>query len=269
MVEKWELVILALVDQLDAPLPMLILSLMYQLDIQILSQVDLDVPIGHPYGTINNSFSISNDKYVNVADSTVILTSVNCVVEDTEVYDDGYESITTFIEDNLALLVQHMEQYDLPSAWDTDKTKLSLSNDLLARAKKRIGQQVRFDAKPLGTAMCYCCGSILWSRVDNSHTHLVKLDLDDTVIPAVAYQRAMEASSKGFLNYWHKSGKIYSCSVCKSFKNSAECIVTFHIGKTNTVSTIEWDMAYPPEVTCLKTKVENAKWLYAGFFQQL
>ena len=47
----------------------------------------------------------------------------------------------------------------------------------------------------------YCCGSILWSRVDNSHTHLVKLDLHDTVIPAVAYQCAMEASSKGFLDY--------------------------------------------------------------------
>ena len=230
------------------------------------SQVDLDVPIGHPYGTINNSFSISNDKSVNAADSTDILTSVNCVVEDTEVHDDRYESTTTFIEDNLALLVQHMKQYDLPSAWDTDKTKLSLSNNLLARAKKRIGQQVRFDAKPLGTAMCYCCGSILWSRVDNSHTHLVKLDLDDTVIPAVAYQRAMEASSKGFLDYRHKSGKLYSCSVCKSFKNSAEYIVTFHIGKTNTVSTIEWDMAYPPQVTCLKTEVEKCQVALCGIF---
>ena len=230
------------------------------------SQVDLDVPIGRPYGTINNSFSISNDKSVNAADSTEILTSVNCVVEDTEVHDDRYESTVTFIEDNLALLVQHMEQYDLPSAWDTDKTKLSLSNNLLARAKKRIGQQVRFDAKPLGTAMCYCCGSILWSRVDNSHTHLVKLDLDDTVIPAVAYQRAMEASSKGFLDYRHKSGKLYSCSVCKSFKNSAEYIVTFHIGKTNTVSTIEWDMAYPPQVTCLKTEVEKCQVALCGIF---
>ena len=188
---------------------------------------------------------------------------MNCVVEDTEVHNDRYESTTTFIEDNLALLVQHMEQYNIPSAWDTE---LSLSNNLLARAKKRIGQQVRFDAKPLGTAMCYCCGSILWSRVDNSHTHLVKLDLDDTVIPAVAYQRAMEASSKGFLDYWHKSGKLYSCSVCKSFKNSAEYIVTFHIGKTNTVSTIEWDMAYPPEVTCLKTEVEKCQVALCGIF---
>ena len=52
------------------------------------SQVDLDVPIGCPYGKINNSFSISNDKSVNVADSTVILTSVNCVVEDTEIHNE-------------------------------------------------------------------------------------------------------------------------------------------------------------------------------------
>ena len=36
---------------------------------------------------------------------------------------------------------------------------------------------MRCDEKPLGIGMCYCCGSILWSRVDNSHTHLVNLDV--------------------------------------------------------------------------------------------
>ena len=61
-------------------------------------------------------------------------------------------------------------------------------------AKKRIRQQVRFDAKPLGIGMCYCCGSILWSRVDNSHTRLVNLDVEDKTIPAVAYQHAMMIS---------------------------------------------------------------------------
>ena len=34
---------------------------------------------------------------------------MNCVVEDTEVRNDRYKSTTTFIEDNLAFLVQHME----------------------------------------------------------------------------------------------------------------------------------------------------------------
>ena len=159
-----------------------------------------------------------------------------------------------------------MEQYDLPSAWYTNKTNLSLSDSLLARAKKRIGQQIRFDAKPLGIAMCYCCGSILWSRVDNSHTHLVKLDLDDTVIPAVAYQHTMQANGRGCLDYRHKSGKLYSCSGCKSYKNLAEYGVTFHIGKTNELSTVEWDMAYPPEVTCLKTEFEKCQVALCGIF---
>ena len=70
--------------------------------------------------------------------------------------------------------------------------------------------------------MCYCCGSILWSRVDNSHTHLVRLDLDDENIPAVAYQCAMAINSKGCLEYHHKSGKLYACSVCTTFKNPKE-----------------------------------------------
>ena len=98
---------------------------------------------------------------------------VNCVVQENT---DNCDSTTAFIEDNILLLTKYMEQYDLPSAWDTDKDNLSLPDSLMARCKKRIGQQVRFDAKPLGIAMCYCCGSILWSRVDNSHTHLVKND---------------------------------------------------------------------------------------------
>ena len=74
-------------------------------------------------------------------------------------YDIATEQDDMFIEDNLTLLIQYMKQYELPTSWNTDN--LSLSDDLLVRAKKRIGQQVRFDAKPLGIGMCYCCGSIL------------------------------------------------------------------------------------------------------------
>jgi len=91
-----------------------------------------------------------------------------------------------------------------------------LPNSFLIRAKKWIGQQVRFDVKPLGIAMCYSCGSILWSRVDNCHAHLVKFDLNNENV-AVVYQHAMVASGRGYLNslnYWHKSGKLYYCLVC-------------------------------------------------------
>ena len=89
----------------------------------------------------------------------------------------------------------------LVHAWDTDKTNLSLSDDLLARAKRQIGQQVRLDSKPLGIAMCYCCGSILWSRVDKIILIiLVRLDLDDETIPVVAYQCAMAIHVMGYLD---------------------------------------------------------------------
>ena len=68
--------------------------------------------------------------------------------------------------------------------------QLSLSDELMARAQKRIAQQIRFDCKPLAIGMCYCCGSILWSRVDNSHTNLVDIELTENQIPAVAYQKS-------------------------------------------------------------------------------
>ena len=150
--------------------------------------------------------------------------SVESQIEEATFLNDNYDSTTVLIENNPVLLAQNMKQYDLASAWDTDKTNLSLSDNLLARAKRQIGQQVRFDAKPLGIAMCYCCDSILWSRVDNSHTHLVRLDLDDETIPAVAYQSAMAVNTKGYLEYHHKSGKLYACSVCAAFKNPKNTI---------------------------------------------
>ena len=39
----------------------------------------------------------------------------------------------------------------------------------------------------LAIGMCYCCGSILWSQVDNSHTSLVDIDLTVEQIPAVGF----------------------------------------------------------------------------------
>jgi len=114
--------------------------------------------------------------------------------------------------------------------------------------------------------MCYCCGSILWSRVDNCHTHLVKLDLNNENIPAVAYQHAMVASGRGYLNYRHKSGKLYSCSVCSSYKNPSEYNMTFHVGKTDTFSIVDWDMVYPAQLTCLKTEIEKCQVALCGIF---
>ena len=216
--------------------------------------VEMNVPTGRPVGTTRDAgFSTSTGR----PDS-----SNSNLVEDS--YNISTEEADMFIEDNLSLLIQYMKQYELPTSWNTDS--LSLNDDLLVRAKKRIGQQVRFDAKPLGIGMCYCCGSILWSRVDNSHTHLVDLDLEDEIIPAVAYQCTMVTSGKGYLKYRHKSGKLYACSVCNSYKNPGDYSITFHVGKTPNFNTTEWDMFYPPEITSLKSEAEKCQVALCGIF---
>ena len=48
---------------------------------------------------------------------------------------DMYDA-NVVLEDNPVLLAEYIKQYDLPSAWDTDNTNLSLSDNLLARAKR-------------------------------------------------------------------------------------------------------------------------------------
>ena len=153
--------------------------------------VEMNVPMGRPVGTtaeagFNASLGRPNSSSISIGFS--IENNCNIDTEDSDL----------FIEDNLSLLIEHIKQYDLPNAWNTNS--LSLNDDLLVRAKKRIGQQVRFDAKPLGIGMCYCCGSVLWSRVDNSHTRLVNLDVHNESIPAVAYQSAMVISNRGYIS---------------------------------------------------------------------
>ena len=77
----------------------------------------------------------------------------------------------------------------------------------------------------------------LWSRVDNSHTHLVRLVLDDETIPAVAYQCVMAINGRGYLHYCHKSDKLYVCLVCAIFKNPKEYGILFHVqGRRNRTS---------------------------------
>ena len=103
--------------------------------------------------------------------------------------------------------------------------------------EKYVGKQIRFDSKPLlGEAMCYCCGSILWSRVDNCHTNLVDICINEEDIPAVAYQKVKCHNKDNILQYHHKNGRLYACSVCKSFSAPSELNIEFH------VPIEEWDM---------------------------
>ena len=76
----------------------------------------------------------------------------------------------------------------------------------------------------------------------------------------------METSGIGYLTYRHKSGKLYSCSVCSSLKLPTEYSVKFHVGKTEKSSTSKWDMVYPYEVTSLKSEVERCQVALCGIF---
>ena len=144
----------------------------------------------------------------------------------------------------------------------TDVNCVSLSDELLALGNKRIAQQVRFDSKPLAIGMCYCCGSILWSRVDNSHTNLVDIKLTEGQIPAVAYQKAMLSAGKGLLEYRHKS--MYACAVCKTLKCPSE--FEFHVGKYEGIDIEEWDMRFPEVILNLKNPVEHCQIALCGIF---
>ena len=125
--------------------------------------------------------------------------------------------------------------------------------------------QIRFDSKPLAIGMCYCCWSILWSRVDNSHTNLVDINLTEEQIPAVAYQKALLIAGKGLLEYRHKSGKLYACAVCKTFKFPSD--YKLHIGYLDEKLPIQnWDMTFPEVILNLKNPIEQCQVALCGIF---
>ena len=76
----------------------------------------------------------------------------------------------------------------------------------------------------------------------------------------------MTINGSGQLDYHYRSGKLYACSVCNTFKNPKEYSITFHVGKTNKSSTLECDMGYPPQVMCLKTEFEKCQIALYGIF---
>jgi hypothetical protein len=78
---------------------------------------------------------------------------------------------------------------------------VNVDNELLDACARRISQQRTFDRKPLGLAVCYGCGHLLWSTVDGAHTFLVDkpngMSEDDE--PASAYLRAVPSCTARFV----------------------------------------------------------------------
>ena len=228
-----------------------------------------DVSTGRPVGTTCDAgFDVSTGRPVGTTHLAGFNVSGGRPLGTT--HENGAK--TSLIEDNESELTEHIRQYDLPITWNTGVESLSLNDDMLKRGRKCIGQQIRFDSKPLGIGMCYCCGSVLWSRVDNCHTNLVNIDTEEKNIPARAYLKFMchNNNSEIVLQYRHKSGKLFACTVCKSFKSPSEFNSEMHVGKVKVDDDVlpvhEWDMTYPQEILSLKNQTECCQISLCGVF---
>ena len=134
---------------LDVPMGRPVSNVDFELDVPIGRpasniNIELDVPIGRPASSVNIELDVSTgrplgttcDAGFNVSTShpvsaepskTNMMQFANNVVKETEFHDDSYDACSTtgLVEDNASLLTEYMKQYNLPSAWDTNKTNLS------------------------------------------------------------------------------------------------------------------------------------------------
>ena len=57
--------------------------------------------------------------------------------------------------------------------------------------------------------------------------------------------------------------------MCSSYKNPTEYSLTFHVGKTPSLTITKWDMVYPSKVANLKSGAEKCQVAYVEYFSQL
>ena len=101
--------------------------------------------------------------------------------------------------------------------WCTDKAMVNVSAGKLKKLETLIAQQKKFDSKPLGKAICWSCGKVLYANVDGSRTFLVPSNgRREAQAPASAYLKALPYDNG--LTFIHSSGKWYSCPSCKRGK---------------------------------------------------
>ena len=102
--------------------------------------------------------------------------------------------------------------------WCTDEKMVNLSAAKLKRLENLIAKQYKFDATPLGKAVCWKCGRILCTNVGTSRTYLVPppKGMTEAEAPASGYLRALPYDNG--LTFVHDSGKWYSCPTCNRGK---------------------------------------------------
>ena len=98
-------------------------------------------------------------------------------------------------------VVEFHDSIQLSTDWDHSGELLNVDYELLNVCARRIAQQRTFDKKPLGIAVCYGCGHLLWSCVDGAHTFLVNKPsgMTEADAPASAYLRAMPNCTASFV----------------------------------------------------------------------
>ena len=130
------------------------------------------------------------------------------------------------------------------------------------------------DARPLGEAICWQCGKVLWSKPHSTHTCLVHpphgLSGDDA--PASVYLRAVPDCNLTFIKPGREnafeSDRWYCCSYCHTHQIHLE----FHVGDvfssdpTDLKPVVEWDMQKPESVASLRNTYETGQVSLAGLF---
>ena len=113
------------------------------------------------------------------------------------------------------------ESIELPTEWDLSGETLNLCENLLSACARRISQQRTCDVKSLGVGVCYGCGHVLFTSVDNVHTFLIEKPsgLTDDDAPASAYLKAVPNCALTFV-YTERGNSTkerwYSCGNCNN-----------------------------------------------------
>ena len=100
-----------------------------------------------------------------------------------------------------------------------DKQTLNVSPAKLDKLEKLITKEHKFDSTPLGKAICWKCGRILYSNPGSNHTYLTlpPKGMSAAEASASAYLRALPYDNG--LTFIHMNGKWYFCPTCKRGKD--------------------------------------------------
>ena len=154
------------------------------------------------------------------------------------------------------------EYTNLPSEWDLSEETLNLDEALLTACARRVCQQRTFDGKSLGVGVCYGCGHMLFTCVDNVHTYLIDKPSgwteDDA--PASAYLTFMYSERSSTKQSW------YFCGNCKNTTIPQDQHVGDVMDDSDLKPVEDCDMNFPQEISALRTKFERGQVALCGLF---